>query len=290
MRRSGLLIVCCLAAAAAAQVPPHFDAISIKVLRSGTNPQISSSHTPGRLRYDSIALEGLVRYAYDLRAYQPVTGGPAWAHSQFGGLAAEFQVEATFPADTTPAAVRSMMQAALADRFQLVVHRVSKQGNVFNLVVAPGGPKLTESKPDAPPLPPRKCPAEYSPCISVHGADATIASLADGLSTFAGRPVLDKTGLTAHYNYIFFYTITDPALLETLRASNPNLQPNDTAPALPGRDATTGLNHEDSVRPPDARRPRPHRPENTPVPRENSGARARRSAIATADASGREPR
>jgi len=42
-----------------------------------------------------------------------------------------------------------MLQALLAERFKLTVHRESKEHAVYALVVGKNGPKLKESLPDA---------------------------------------------------------------------------------------------------------------------------------------------
>ena len=49
------------------------------------------------------------------------------------------------------AQMRLMMQAMLADRFQLKLTRVNRELAVYDLVVAKGGPKIKETDPNAPP-------------------------------------------------------------------------------------------------------------------------------------------
>ena len=44
--------------------------------------------------------------------------------------------------------VPEMMQALLADRFKLTIHRDTKDHAIYALIVAKGGPKLKESPPD----------------------------------------------------------------------------------------------------------------------------------------------
>jgi uncharacterized protein (TIGR03435 family) len=50
--------------------------------------------------------------------------------------------------DEMKAARQHMLQLLLADRFKLTLHRETKELAVYNLVVAKGGPKLQESKPE----------------------------------------------------------------------------------------------------------------------------------------------
>ena len=44
-------------------------------------------------------------------------------------------------------AEQQMLQALLANRFQLTVHRETKELTIYKLVIAKGGPKLQEAKP-----------------------------------------------------------------------------------------------------------------------------------------------
>jgi uncharacterized protein (TIGR03435 family) len=92
----------------------------------------------------SFSLRDLIRTAYEVKEYQ-VTG-PEW----LGGpmTAQRFNIQATMPEGATEKQVPQMLQALLADRFKLVVHRENKDHSVFALVVAKGGTKLKESEPD----------------------------------------------------------------------------------------------------------------------------------------------
>src|SRR5207249_390169 len=53
------------------------------------------------------------------------------------------------PEGTTKEQVPEMLQALLAERFQLKIHRENREHNVYGLVVGKGGHKLKESPPDA---------------------------------------------------------------------------------------------------------------------------------------------
>ena len=61
-----------------------------------------------------------------------------------------FDIVANAPGEGTPTGddVRRMLQTLLADRFQLKLHRETKERPVYALVVAKNGPKLKESAPD----------------------------------------------------------------------------------------------------------------------------------------------
>jgi|SRR5215469_2338840 len=77
-----LLIAFCLAGVLAqAQAPPAFEAASIKPTQHGRDAQGWSRSSvdvpsPGRLVAENSSLDGLIRYAYDLKEYQ--VSGPVW--------------------------------------------------------------------------------------------------------------------------------------------------------------------------------------------------------------------
>jgi uncharacterized protein (TIGR03435 family) len=106
-----------------------------------------------------------------------------------------------------------MLQALLADRLKLTVQRDAKDLPVYFLVIGKNGPKLQEAKPDE-----SASSTPNAPSASGGGArtfsksagggmqsfsatGAPISNLVRMLSAMVGRPVLDRTGLTAKYDY-----------------------------------------------------------------------------------------
>jgi uncharacterized protein (TIGR03435 family) len=98
----------------------------------------------------------------------------------------------------------SMLQSLFADRFKLNVRQETKDGPVYALIVAKGGPKITPSPPpDAaaqnltvPPPRPACPPGMY--CFEAY---TSMDRLAERLYRGArvGRPVINQTGLTGGY-------------------------------------------------------------------------------------------
>ncbi|MGH9477863.1 MAG: TIGR03435 family protein [Terriglobales bacterium] len=226
------LAVCCCTPLAWAQAAPRFDVASVRQIRRGESSQVQPGlHTStGRLRYASVPLEGLVRYAYGLRGYQRVEGGPRWAG--YGPGDALFVVEATYRADAAPDEVRAMMRQLLAQRFGLKVHTKSKRGKVYWLTVASGGARLQAWLPARDPGPkPAPCPAAWRPCETVIATGQSLQRLADTLSQVAGRPVIDRTSLQGRYDYRVSFTMTDPRELAELQRRHPG-QAQNPAPSL----------------------------------------------------------
>jgi uncharacterized protein (TIGR03435 family) len=108
---------------------------------------------------------------------------------------------------------QQMTQALLADRFKLSIHRETKELPVYALVVAKNGPKLQEAKPDATYSNGLKGPDGVARkgvmrmgLGEVTGQGLSISSFARLLSQQLGRTVIDKTGLTANYDFTLHWT------------------------------------------------------------------------------------
>ena len=113
----------------------------------------------------------------------------------------------------------------LADRFKLSVSHVTKELPVFALVVAKGGPKLTEAAPIN--AQDNSNPGNPSPNADAHGKDmrpgqvnfsardgqvsvtakaTPITDMATIISRQLHRPVLDQTGLKGMYDWTLQWT------------------------------------------------------------------------------------
>jgi uncharacterized protein (TIGR03435 family) len=86
------------------------------------------------------SLADLIRTAYRVKAYQ--VSVPDWISGQ------RYDILAKMPDGATKEQVPEMLQALLAERFKLTIHRDSKDHSVYALVVGKGGPKLKESVPE----------------------------------------------------------------------------------------------------------------------------------------------
>ena len=103
--------------------------------------------------------------------------------------------------------LRAMLQAMLAERCKLAVHREVKETQVTTLVVAKGGPKFKQTDPTVAHPDGQRMP--FGGVLVGHGEDGmsfydtSMASFASFLSSFAnqGYPVQDKTGLTGRYDF-----------------------------------------------------------------------------------------
>src|SRR5580700_11110624 len=160
-----------------------FEAASIKPVDLTKGP-VNVPRVNGPERFQVVLpLSELIYWAYGVRDFQ-VSGGPAWLPRDY------FEVQATAGRPSSEAEIKQMLQALLADRFQLKLHRATKEVAIYALVVGKNGPKLAAAK-DA---------CNGNGCFGVSlgsltARGATMDFTAYVLSHLIDPPVLDKTGL-----------------------------------------------------------------------------------------------
>jgi len=222
---------------APAQPGPQFEVASIKPNKSGDMRVMMSVQPGGRFTATNVTLRMMIRNAYQLQEFQ-ITGGPSWiADERFDIVAkaeAGDQMGDPFRAEQTgqPSRGQLMIRALLADRFKLVVHDENKDMPIYALVLARSdgklGPQLKTSEVDCaaivaaararggrgpmgPPPdpgrggPPPQCGIRIGPGNMAVGG-SPMSQVATSLSMFAGRIVVDKTGLSGSYDFTLAWT------------------------------------------------------------------------------------
>ena len=225
-----------LAAGAAMGQTATFEVASVKPAAPLDRSQILSGQMHVGMKIDaarvdigSMSLADLIRVAYRVKPYQ--ISGPDWMASE------RFDVLAKLPEGASREQVPEMLQALLAERFKLTVHRERKEHAVYALVVGKSGPKLKESAPDA------DAPAETNDAnpqvrvsgrgentqVSISGGQIgtahmsmgpggtmhleapkmNMAAFADTLSRFFDRPVVDLTELKGTYQVALDLSMED---------------------------------------------------------------------------------
>lgn len=204
--------------AAKEQKHREFAAVSIRRSKSG------GAQHPGSATADGYQMRNMFLAFPLLTAYVPQAGGASlYADDQLAGMPAWmtsdtdlYDIDAKVDeADLKewqnpalqPAMLRELLQSMLSDRLKLVVHRSTKIGAVYALVVAKNGPKFQETNPgDAHagsyPFPGggRIAMEMKGDQMSVHYFGITMAQLAGMWSGQEGRPVEDRTGLAGKYD------------------------------------------------------------------------------------------
>jgi uncharacterized protein (TIGR03435 family) len=183
----------------ASKLPSKFDAASIKAPNSDEKEkEINSSRwQSGRFTAIDISVERLIETAYGLRSQQ-LEGLPNWAKSQ------GYTIQAAMPSDMpqfTPQQIpqvrHRMLQSLLRDRFALKLHKKIELLPVYEIVVAKGGPRLAAHNEDG-----RGGPGVTGvPPNEFRFVGVPIQFLAGYLSMYAGRIVIDKSGLTGRYDF-----------------------------------------------------------------------------------------
>jgi uncharacterized protein (TIGR03435 family) len=185
--------------------------------RSNRRPGEIPMTGPDRVRLKDWPLLDLIAAAYSVPATQ--VSGPAWLSDQ------GFDVEATVLEGTPKGELNGMLQSLLEGRFGLKVHRGTKTGPGFALVVGKDGSRLKSSAP--PPAPTqelteeeKKAQLEQKMQTDMEAArkgrqensgppggysteswpSITTKELAAQLVRFAEAPVVDETGLTGQYS------------------------------------------------------------------------------------------
>ncbi len=172
---------------------------------------------------ECITLQSAVLSAYGVYAngatinprLPEITGAPAWAASDTYDITAKAEGDAPFPRMAGP-----MLRALLEDRFQLKVHRETKEVPVYFLTVAKNGPRLEETRegscilidqehPQLPSPTPGQPAPRYCGRVMVQNNGPVIRMTSHGagmdllasvmLNRMLGRLVIDKTGLTGRY-------------------------------------------------------------------------------------------
>jgi len=178
------------------------------------------------IRFFSLA--DVIRTAYKVKQFQ--LSGPDWMSAE------RWDIQAKMPEGATKDDVPQMLQALLADRFKLQIHRDSKEQSVYALIVGKGGPKLTPSPsakpvdPDAPKTPSNqlsvnqdgkgmvvqtseagKMRMSMGPGGTMHMETERMSmdKFAEALSAFVDRPVVDQTEIKGDYQVAFDLTMDD---------------------------------------------------------------------------------
>jgi uncharacterized protein (TIGR03435 family) len=190
----------------------RFEVVSIKPFDPSATFRLSM--TPNRYDVAGMPLRGLVSQAL-VTPPNRIIGLPEWVDKE------RYAITAKAPEGMPSTAIFTMIANLLKDRFNLTMHRETREMPVYNLVFARVdkrlGPGLKETSAEclamisarleaaqrggAPPADPNGCVSvRINPGVaSFRGALA--ATIAGSLPPFVGRPVFDKTGLTGYYDF-----------------------------------------------------------------------------------------
>jgi len=213
-------VVGAIAAVLSAQVPTSaaFEVASVKAHVGMDHVTLTAPTVlpSGRFVF-RMPLPFLIAYAYKLptNPNARLTGMPNWAPQAIYDVQATSAMPAGLSIQARDERVRLMVQALLADRFKMAIHRESKKMAVFALVVSKGGPKLQRADidekdcPEAQLEPPPPLGSTPVPNVchafnggqgrGLHARAVNMSDLASWVENWTDRPLLDKTGVTGLY-------------------------------------------------------------------------------------------
>lgn len=114
---------------------PQFEVASVRLFSAAPGQTTAGIHFDGRLlRGIGLSLRDYLATAYRFKA--TLISGPDWTATE------RYDITATLPDGAAKAQVPEMLQALLADRFQVKLHKEKKELPVFALVLAKGPLKL----------------------------------------------------------------------------------------------------------------------------------------------------
>jgi uncharacterized protein (TIGR03435 family) len=191
--RAGLVLLLSVSAFGQAPATPKaFEVATVKL----TDPNFGGiliQFPGGTMALRGFTLKDIIGFAYDVDNRQ-VFNVPKVLESERYDVVGKAEKPLT-PASTE---AKEMLQALLSDRFQLKIHRETREIPVYVLTVAKGTHKMkvrTEGDGGAP-------TSLLFRGANVPGRYATMAMLAGGLQKLVlDRPVIDKTGLTGNFDF-----------------------------------------------------------------------------------------
>jgi len=174
---------------------PQFEVVSVKPNISASDQVDFAAPVGGRFKATNVSVRMLIMRAYKVKNFE-VSGGPSWIGSDRYDIAAT-----SSDINNDEAQFKLMLQALLADRFKLAVHRETRQMPVYALLPAKDGLKLPEAMGNCvehgtppPSTPFFLCGGFMMDGSHLEGRRISMAQFAGALSNMLGRPVIDQTG------------------------------------------------------------------------------------------------
>ena len=217
----------------AAIYPPgyEFDVATIYLSQDTSLGGVLGFLTDDSYRARNMQMRFVIREAYGLwgAGEGMISGGPKWLDTDRYYITAKLDASVAdklkkLSPDQRKLTQQQMVQALLADRFKLAVHREAKEFPVYALTIAKNGLKLHEAKPGDPYTKAFPYADNFAGgnepagkifgvlggdsegrTMTVYGFAISMSALAKELTIRAGQAVQDKTGLTGNYDFTLKY-------------------------------------------------------------------------------------
>jgi len=238
MRSAPLLILAIMSLAVSAKSSPQRAAFEVASIKASdpANFRFEVRVQPGgRLTVTGASLKALVTFAFAVRDFQ-ILGGPNWIATDRWDIEAraeEGTIQASAPPDPDhPSPMGIRLQSLLEDRFNLKLHRDTRELPVFELSQAKGGSRLKLSDDQGPLKPPEPGTRQAGQSLprgsmsmmigggELEGKAMAVTNLASTLAQIVGRSVIDKTELKGLYDFKLKWT---PEVGQTIGPPGPPL-------------------------------------------------------------------
>lgn len=174
-----------------------FEVATVRPAPPQTDPNTGSWSTPGAGRFSAthVSLARLMQLAYGVDDSQ-IANKPGWLESNLYDVAARPEDGVALSREE----LKPRLQSLLQQRFHLVAHSEMRMMRGYALVVDGGGQHLAPTKGDH--------FSGFRLNVSsgeMRGANWSMAQLAKYLTSAAGFPVVDQTGIAGSYDIAFSY-------------------------------------------------------------------------------------
>ena len=192
-------------------IPAAYDVVSLKPHKKDPSDTFSGwRYSASGIAGSDVSVRGLIMTAYQLVMPDQISGLPSWVDTD------TFDMEAKLDPDNAEALAKLssegrdaqntlMLRTLLADRFKLKISQSTKELPVYNLVIANGGPKLREASSSEN----SGYNVNVSSTCTLKSESIGVSGLANGLSNFAGRVIVDRTGLKGRYDVTLNWAFND---------------------------------------------------------------------------------
>jgi uncharacterized protein (TIGR03435 family) len=215
-----IIVVLAVAASALSQTAapprPSFEVASIKG-NSTSRPHVGDE-PGGRFVGTGVPLTVLIGYAYP-GTLVDFSSKPAWVDTDLWDIEAKAP-EGSVPPRTKlpdfnkPETMNLMVQSLLEDRFQMKMHRETREVPMYEVTVAKGGLKMKLSEDQTPPAPPDGPPRPGTAPRGgmrmargdFQGSAVSMENVVLMIGSLAGHRAIDKTGVTGLYDFHLQWT------------------------------------------------------------------------------------
>jgi uncharacterized protein (TIGR03435 family) len=179
-----------------AQAPaPAFEVASVKRAEPGIQGGRVQFPPGGRFSAENVPIDFVLQQVYGLRDFQVIVPPQLKA-----ALAVRYQIQAQGPESASQAQLKGMVKTLLTERFQLRAHEETRNFPVYALVVGKDGVKGARAADG------KGMGIALMAPGWIHGQGTTAAYLAEALSRYVDRPVIDRTNITQVLDFDLSWT------------------------------------------------------------------------------------